>query len=345
MRKHYLPVQWNKQKKIYHLYLWAGIGLILFSFIGFQLILQPNITPETLFIRSSSLVAIVLLHFILLIGPLCRIHSAFLPLLYNRRHLGVTLFFFAALHGILSLVHFHGSGDSSLLNSLFTANTKYIPISAFPFEILGFFALLILFLMAASSHDFWLKNLSPVVWKSLHMGIYLAYALVILHVALGILQYESHPLYWTGLVSGFLVISSLHILAALKSRKASNLLKKQLEQAGFYPVCALDEIEENCAKGVIIENQNIAIFKYEGKISAVNNQCRHQMGPLAEGKIIDGCITCPWHGHQYFPANGQSPAPYEEKLETYTTKLVENILWVNPTPYPEGTEVEPTKIN
>jgi len=33
-----------------------------------------------------------LLHIILSIGPLCRLDSRFLPLLYNRRHLGVTMF-------------------------------------------------------------------------------------------------------------------------------------------------------------------------------------------------------------------------------------------------------------
>ena len=25
---------------------------------------------------------------------------------------------------------------------------------------------------------------------------------------------------------------------------------------------------------------------------------------------MDGCITCPWHGYQYLPHNGQSPPPF-----------------------------------
>jgi hypothetical protein len=46
-------------------------------------------------------------------------------------------------------------------------------------------ALLILLLMAATSHDFWLKNLTAPVWKRLHMLVYAAYALLLAHLLLG----------------------------------------------------------------------------------------------------------------------------------------------------------------
>jgi DMSO/TMAO reductase YedYZ heme-binding membrane subunit len=36
-------------------------------------------------------------------------------------------------------------------------------------------ALLILFLLAATSHGFWLRFLMPPVWKALHMTIHAAY--------------------------------------------------------------------------------------------------------------------------------------------------------------------------
>jgi sulfoxide reductase heme-binding subunit YedZ len=47
--------------------------------------------------------------------------------------------------------------------------------------------------MAATSHDFWLANLSAPVWKTLHMLVYLAYALLVLHVTFGALQSEVSP--------------------------------------------------------------------------------------------------------------------------------------------------------
>lgn len=53
---------------------------------------------------------------------------------------------------------------------------------------------------------------------------------------------------------------------------------------------------------------------------------------------------CPWHGYQYKPEDGQSPPPFEEKLITYDVRLLENMIWVNPNPHPEGTAVNPAKI-
>jgi len=44
--------------------------------------------------------------------------------------------------------------------------------------------------MAATSHDFWLAFLTPAVWKALHMGLYAAYGLVVMHVALGAMQFN-----------------------------------------------------------------------------------------------------------------------------------------------------------
>ena len=95
---------------------------------------------------------------------------------------------------------------------------------------------------------------------------------------------------------------------------------------------------------ISLGNDKIAVFKYDGKLAAVANACKHQNGPLGEGKIVDGCITCPWHGYQYLPHNGCSPPPFEEKIATYELKLEGETVYVNPKHFPEGTEVKPVVI-
>ena len=80
------------------------------------------------------------------------------------------------------------------------------------------------------------------------------------------------------------------------------------------------------------------MYRHENKLFAIHNVCKHQGGPLGEGKILDGCITCPWHGYQYLPHNGQSPPPFQEKVNTYDVKVIENKVWLNTTPFAEGTE-------
>ncbi|MFT5833644.1 MAG: sulfoxide reductase heme-binding subunit YedZ [Cognaticolwellia sp.] len=344
MSVNYAPVLWNKQKKLYDKILWLGILLILTTFIGSQLIFYPSITAETLIIRATAFTAIILLHIILIIGPLCRINSLFLPLLYNRRHLGVSMFLIAAVHGIFSIIQFHALGDVNPIVSVFTSNQHYQEISEFPFQIFGFFALIIFFLMAATSHDFWLKNLSPKIWKGLHFSVYFAYGLIVLHVATGTLQYDDSSLYSILLIGGFVTISGLHLYVGRQETKRLKAEKDNAKKNGFYEVLSIKDISEKCATTVFINDENIAIFKYDNKVSAVHNVCKHQMGPIGEGKIVNGCITCPWHGYQYLPENGQSPPPFTEKLNTYEVKIIKGKVWVNPTPKAEGTFIEPAKI-
>jgi sulfoxide reductase heme-binding subunit YedZ len=330
----YQAIGWNRAKKAYDGVLGSGLAAYLGVFIAAGAVVHPNATVETLLIRGLGTAALLLLHVILAIGPLCRLDKRFLPLLYNRRHLGVTMFVLALAHGAFSLIQFHALGDVNPLVSLFTSNTRYGSIADFPFQALGFFALLILFLMAATSHDFWLNTLSAPVWKRLHMMVYVAYALLIAHVTLGALQSETSPVLAAVLGGGMTVVIALHVAAGAVERRRD----------AYVAACEIAAIPESRACVVSCGGERVAVFKYGGKISAISNVCQHQNGPLGEGKIIDGCITCPWHGYQYLPDSGASPPPFTEKVATYRTKIVGRLVYVDPQPLPPGTRVPPTEI-
>jgi nitrite reductase/ring-hydroxylating ferredoxin subunit/DMSO/TMAO reductase YedYZ heme-binding membrane subunit len=330
----YQAVGWNHAKKVYDGVLGGGLALYLLVFLGAGWTIHPNATAETLLIRAFGTAALLLLHVILSIGPLCRLDRRFLPLLYNRRHLGVTMFFLALAHGVFSLVQFHALGDVDPLTSLFTSNTRYGSLADFPFQARGAFALLILFLMAATSHDFWLHNLTAPVWKRLHMMVYVAYGLLIAHVTLGVLQSETSPVLAIVLGIGMTVVIGLHLTAGLAERRRD----------AYVPACDLAAIPENRAAVVSCGGERVAVFKYGGRVSAISNVCQHQGGPLGEGKIIDGCVTCPWHGYQYLPDTGASPPPFTEKVATYRTKIVGTQVFVDPMPLPPGARVSPSEV-
>jgi methionine sulfoxide reductase heme-binding subunit len=344
MSASYTAVGWNRQKKIYD-WLIAGFCLVyLMLFAGLTLAFNGEATFETLLIRSTSTLALLLLHVILAVGPLCRLNKKFLPLLYNRRHLGVTMFSVASIHGLFSLFQFHALSNTNPLTSLFTSNTNFNSLPAFPFQALGFIALIIFFIMAITSHDFWLHNLSPKVWKTLHMFVYLAYLLIILHVMLGVIQLEKNPVLVLLLFIGAGALITLHLKAAWKEKK-TDTYKFELANHGFVPVCSVNEIEQGRSKIFCVGKERIAVYRHENKLFAIHNVCKHQGGPLGEGRILDGCITCPWHGYQYLPQNGQSPPPFKEKVNTYDIKIIEDRIWLNPTPFPEGTERPGAVVN
>lgn len=343
MSHQYAATGWNRQKRVYDLVLFAGIASYLGIFIALGNLLFPFATAETLIIRAAGSAAFLLLHLVLCIGPLCRLDSRFLPLLYNRRHLGVATFLLGAVHGIFGIIQFHSLGDKNPLVSLLTANRNFSSLAEFPFQQLGLFALVILFLMAATSHDFWLRNLTPPIWKLLHMLVYVAYASLVGHVMLGLLQSETSPLLAIATGLGLLIVVGLHIAAASRENKVDSA-KPEPSNTGFVDACMVESIPEKCATVVSIRGERVAIFKYDGKVSAISNVCRHQNGPLGEGKIIDGCVTCPWHGYQYLPENGASPPPFTEKVATFKTRIVDGRVLIDPNALAPGTRVEPSVI-
>ena len=67
----------------------------------------------------------------------------------------------------------------------------------------------------------------------------------------------------------------------------------------------------------------VMLWKQGTTLLAISDVCGHAGGPLHEGNVSDGCVTCPWHGSAFRlddghvvhgPATGNQPA-YDAKLE------------------------------
>lgn len=342
MSEAYRAVNWNRQKYIYDGVLIAAVAACLATFIALTL-RDPDATLETALIRGLGLTALVLLHLILCIGPLARLDPRWLPLLYNRRHLGVTMALLALAHAIFTIIQFHALGDVNPFVSLLTGSADIREISAFPFELAGLAALVVILIMAATSHDFWLSVLQPQVWKALHMLVYVAYGLLLVHVAFGSMQAERSPLLAIGLTVGAALVFGLHIIAGRKGREADHTAPAHAAEGWVNAGPAATTIEGR-ARMALVGREKVAIFRHEGHLFCVSNVCRHQNGPLGEGRIVDGCITCPWHGYQYLPHNGQSPPPFTEKVETFNLRVIDGQIFVDPQANPPGTPVAPTPL-
>ena len=332
-------VQWNRDKIVYDAILLAAVVI----FIGVFGTLHSYWHPPNdyrdaidLWIRAFGTCAYLMLTVILCIGPLARLDRRFLPLLYNRRHFGVLTFIVATIHFLLMLEWFRVGGELPSLWSELTAWEDYAKFIGFPFKTLGIAALLVLFLMAATSHDFWLMFLSPRVWKGLHMALYVAYGLVVMHVALGIMQGEYTVLIPLMLIGGAGTVAVLHIVAGLRERTGDQ--GQALTGEGWLAVGPPDSIPDLGARIVAAPGgERIAVFRDGDRIGALTNLCAHQNGPIGEGRIIDGCVTCPWHGYQYRLADGCAPPPFTEKLVTYRVRIHRGTVEVDPCPLAPGT--------
>jgi nitrite reductase/ring-hydroxylating ferredoxin subunit/DMSO/TMAO reductase YedYZ heme-binding membrane subunit len=332
-------VQWNRAKLVYDAILIGCVALFIGTFMAIGALRNPPADAAAwinLRIKAFGTCAFVMLTVILMIGPLARLDRRFLPLLYNRRHFGVLTFLVALTHAWSVVDWFSVQDAMGDLISEMTASPNYGKFIGFPIKALGLTGLSILFLLAATSHDFWLAFLTPRIWKALHMALYLAYGVLVMHVALGVMQEDRRVFIPLLLGGSFAAVTALHVAAAWREWEANR--KTSLTPENWLAVGPPQSIPDKCAAIVAAPGgERIAVFRDGDEIGAVTNLCAHQNGPLGEGRIIDGCITCPWHGYQYRLADGCAPPPFTEKLATYPVRLRDGIVEVDPRPLPPGT--------
>jgi len=59
----------------------------------------------------------------------------------------------------------------------------------------------------------------------------------------------------------------------------------------------------------------VLVARHGGAVHAISNRCAHRGGPLDEGELADGCVTCPWHGSIFRLSDGgveRGPSAYPQ---------------------------------
>ncbi len=348
MSVRYQPVTWNSNKLVYDAILLLAVIVYILVFIE----VAPNFQNVTRKVSGAiykaqafGSCAFLMLTVILSIGPLARLDSRFLPLLYNRRHFGVMTCAVAFVHATYVVSIYFSFGSVDKYAAVLGANTSYGQLLGFPFEAFGLLALFLLLVLAVTSHDFWLSFLSPPLWKAIHMSVYLAYLSVVLHVGLGYLQSSDNPVFAIIVALSVLAVGGLHFVAGRAERRNDKAAAPVTAEAPWVFAGTVGEIPDNQAIVVPLQGgERVAVFRHDDKLSAISNVCAHQNGPLGEGRIIDGCVTCPWHGFQYRVEDGCAPAPFTERISTYRLKLDGERILLDPRACTPGTRVEPVQL-
>lgn len=342
----YRPVQWNVFKFGYDALLVALVAgyVTLFQSVSRALFAGSiALSAPILAMRAWGSCAFLLLSFILCIGPLARLDKRFLPLLYNRRHAGVLMCLVACTHAYQVLGFYYAWGKRPQFEALLSYDNQFTS-GSLPFVWFGMLGLLIVLIMAATSHDFWQKFLGATFWKWLHMSVYLAYLSVLVHVAFGPLQREGNIAFRMGLVLVVLAVCALHVAAALRSLRADRD-SAAIADEGWVDVGEVRDLKEGFARAVCPkQGERIALVRKDNKLYALQGICAHQRGPLYEGRVKDGCLTCPWHGWQYRAEDGRSPPPFQEQLSVYRLRLKNGRVLVDPRALPEGAAAEPIEF-
>ena len=74
----------------------------------------------------------------------------------------------------------------------------------------------------------------------------------------------------------------------------------------LHTVAAVEELKEGEGKCVVVDQQQIAIFKVGGEVLAIHNVCPHQGASLAYGWVRGETVTCPLHGWDFDLRSGMN---------------------------------------
>jgi nitrite reductase/ring-hydroxylating ferredoxin subunit/uncharacterized membrane protein len=75
------------------------------------------------------------------------------------------------------------------------------------------------------------------------------------------------------------------------------------------------DLPEGATRYAEVHGTGVVVVRWEGAVFALSNRCTHRGGPLDEGTLADGCITCPLHGSTFRLADGavrRGPSPYRQ---------------------------------
>jgi nitrite reductase (NADH) small subunit/3-phenylpropionate/trans-cinnamate dioxygenase ferredoxin subunit len=69
--------------------------------------------------------------------------------------------------------------------------------------------------------------------------------------------------------------------------------------AEFEAVGQFSDFVPGRGKMVTVAGRHVAVFRLGDEFFALDNHCLHRGGPLCDGDIKNGVVTCPWHGWSF----------------------------------------------
>ena len=85
---------------------------------------------------------------------------------------------------------------------------------------------------------------------------------------------------------------------------------------------SLEDVPQLGARCIQAGDRTIAVFRTaEDEIFAIEDECPHNKGPLSQGIVHDGCVTCPLHNWVISLKTGEAQGADEGAVKTFRVKI------------------------
>ena len=94
-------------------------------------------------------------------------------------------------------------------------------------------------------------------------------------------------------------------------------------------IAKLEDIPRLGARVLRTDTMDIAVFRTAGdQVYALRDQCPHKGGPLSQGIIHGGTVTCPLHNWKIDLASGEAQGPDQGCTHRYPVKIEDGVVYL-----------------
>ena len=104
----------------------------------------------------------------------------------------------------------------------------------------------------------------------------------------------------------------------------------------YFLVARVDDIPLLGGRCVKTLRGPVGVFRTaDGAVFAIDNRCPHRGGPLSEGIVHGGQVTCPLHNAVVDLASGELAGPDEGRVETIPVRVEGGAIYLGLAPVAE----------
>jgi phenylpropionate dioxygenase-like ring-hydroxylating dioxygenase large terminal subunit len=106
----------------------------------------------------------------------------------------------------------------------------------------------------------------------------------------------------------------------------------------WYAIAWSSECKEKPIKRKVANIDFVLFRNKEGQIQAVQAYCSHRGADLSTGKVINGCVQCPYHGWEFsgdgrcrkIPAHPERDIPDFAHIQSFPVQEKAGMIWIYP---------------
>ncbi|MBI2899824.1 MAG: Rieske 2Fe-2S domain-containing protein [Planctomycetes bacterium] len=120
----------------------------------------------------------------------------------------------------------------------------------------------------------------------------------------------------------------LDTTVARRLEQDTKILPPAPEPPQFRKMTTLAELPPGTSKEFHIGSFTVALFNIAGAVHAVQGDCPHQGGPIADGTLDGTVVTCPWHQWTFDVTTGSCLSVTGSVLRRYEVRIEGEDVWV-----------------